>query len=111
MLISAQQNEMVQMTDVAEVGAAPSETRLFDVEFLDLGTNETARFAVPGALELQRAWDMAYDELGEDRRESDALESRSGLPLAGDLSKTVRHIHEHIVPDLRFQIHREQGGA
>ena len=56
------------MTDVTEAGH-PGETHLLDVAFLDLNTNETARFAVPGDLELQRAWDMAYDELGEGRRE------------------------------------------
>ncbi len=98
------------MTDVTEAGH-PGETHLLDVEFLDLNTNETARFAVPGDLELQRAWQMAYDELGEARRESDILESRSGRSLAGDLGETVRHIQEHVVRDLKFQIHGEKGGA
>ena len=86
-------------------------THLLDVSFLNLKTNETARFAVPGDLTLQRAWDMAYDELGETRGEGDILESRSGQTLTGDLGETVRHIKEHVVPDLRFQIHGEQGGA
>jgi hypothetical protein len=98
------------MTELIDI-THPDETHLLDVAFLDLNTNETARFAVPGDLVLQRAWDMAYDELGETRREADILESRSGQPLTGDLGETIRHIKEHVVPDLRFQIHGEQGGA
>ena len=86
-------------------------THLFDVAFLDLNTNETARFAVPGDVTLQRAWDMAYDELGETRRENDILESRSGQPLTGDLGQTVKYVKEHVAHDLKFQIHGEQGGA
>jgi len=54
---------------------------------------------------------MAYDELGETRREADILESRSGQSLTGDLGQTIKHIKEHVVPDLKFQIHGEQGGA
>jgi len=98
------------MTEVTEV-ADTDKAHLLDVVFLDLNTNETARFAVPGDVTLQRAWDMAYDELGETRRENDELESRSGQSLTGDLDKTIRYVREHVVPDLKFQIHGEQGGA
>lgn len=98
---------MTELTEVADADKA----HLMDVAFLDLNTNETARFAVPGDVTLQRAWDMAYDELGETRRESDELESRSGQSLTGDLDKTIRYVREHVVPDLKFQIHGEQGGA
>jgi hypothetical protein len=91
--------------------ASTDKSHLLDVVFLDLNTNETARFAVPGDVTLQRAWDMAYDELGETRRESDILESRSGKPLTSDLDRSIEYVREHIVPDLKFQIHGEQGGA
>jgi hypothetical protein len=87
------------------------DTRLLDVSFLDLNTNETARFAVPGDVTLQEAWNMAYDELGETRRPNDVLESRSGQSLTAELDKTIRYVKEHVVPDLRFQIHGDQGGA
>jgi len=98
---------MTELTEIEHTDKA----RLLDVTFLDLNTNETARFAVPGDLTLQRAWDMAYDELGETRRAADILESRSGQPLTDDLGETIKHIKEHVVPDLKFQIHGEQGGA
>lgn len=98
---------MTELTEVEDTDKA----RLLDVAFLDLNTNETARFAVPGDVTLQRAWDMAYDELGETRRENDELESRAGQSLTSDLSKTIRYVREHVVPDLKFQIHGEQGGA
>jgi hypothetical protein len=98
------------MTELTEVEGT-DKAHLLDVAFLDLNTNETARFAVPGDVTLQRAWDMAYDELGETRRENDELESRSGQSLTGDLDRTIRYVREHVVPDLRFQIHGEQGGA
>jgi hypothetical protein len=98
---------MTELTEVESTDVA----HLLDVAFLDLNTNETARFAVPGDVTLQRAWDMAYDELGETRRENDVLESRSGQSLTGDLDKTIRYVKEHVVPDLKFQIHGEQGGA
>jgi hypothetical protein len=98
---------MTERTEVADTDKA----HLLDVAFLDLNTNETARFAVPGDVTLQRAYDMAYDELGETRRESDELESRSGQSLTSDLDKTIRYVREHVVPDLKFQIHGEQGGA
>lgn len=97
---------------MTELAAMETEkTHQFEVSFLDLNTNETARFAVPGDVTLQRAWDMSYAELGETRRESDVLESRSGQPLTGDLDQTIRYVKEHVVHDLRFQIHGEQGGA
>jgi hypothetical protein len=98
---------MSELTDVTKT----EKTHLLEVRFLDLNTNETARFAVPGDLTLQRAWDMAYDELGEVRREADVLEARSGQPLAGHLGETVKHVKQHVVHDLKFQIHGEQGGA
>jgi hypothetical protein len=98
---------MTELTEVEDTDKA----RLLDVAFLDLNTNETARFAVPGDVTLQRAWDMAYDELGETPRENDELESRSGQSLTGDVDKTIRYVKEHVVPDLKFQIHGEQGGA
>jgi hypothetical protein len=99
------------MTELSE-DARTNQAHLLDVTFLDLNTNETARFAVPGEVTLERAWDMAYDELGEARRPNDVLEARSsGQPLTGDLDKTIRYVKEHLVPDLRFQIHGEQGGA
>jgi hypothetical protein len=98
---------MTELTEVEDTDKA----RLLDVAFLDLNTNETARFAVPGDVTLQQAWDMAYDELGETRRENDELESRSGQSLTGDLDKTIRYVREHVVSDLKFQIHGEQGGA
>ena len=82
------------------------------VTFLDLNTNETARFAVPGDVPLQRAWEMAYDELGEVKRPGDILEVlHTGQPLTSNLDKTVRYVKEHLVHDLRFQIHGEKGGA
>ena len=85
---------------------------LLDVTFLDLNTNETARFAVPGDVTLQRAWDTAYDKLGEVKRPGDILEVlHTGQVLTGDLDKTVRYVKDHIVHDLRFQIHGEKGGA
>jgi hypothetical protein len=98
------------MTELIDIKHA-NETHLLDVNFLDLNTNETARFAVPGDLTLQRAWDMAYDELGETQREADILESRSGQALTSHLGETVKHIKEDVVHDLKFQIHGEQGGA
>jgi hypothetical protein len=99
------------MTELIE-NATTERAHLLDVAFLDLNTNETARFAVPGDVTLQRAWDMAYDELGEVRRPSDILEVYpSGQPLTSDLDKTIRYVKEHLVPDLRFQIHGEKGGA
>lgn len=97
------------MTQTAAVET--EKTRQFEVAFLDLNTNETARFAVPGDVTLQHAWDMAYAELGETRRETDRLETRAGQPLTGDLGQTIRYIQEHVVHDLRFQIHGEHGGA
>jgi hypothetical protein len=99
------------MTETVE-NAEAERARLLDVLFLDLHTNETARFAVPGDVSLERAWDMAYDELGEVRRPGDFLEAlHSGQPLAGDLDKTIRYVKEHVVHDLKFQIHGEKGGA
>src|SRR5580693_7640992 len=99
---------MTELTEVEDTDKA----RLLDVAFLDLNTNETARFAVPGDVTLQRAWDMAYDELGEVRRPGDILEVlHTGQPLTSDLDKTVRFVKEHLVHDLRFQIHGEKGGA
>lgn len=82
-----------------------------EVSFLDLNTNETARFAVQGDVTLQHAWDEAYTKLGETRRESDVLESRSGEVLTAYLGQAIRYVREHVVRDLRFQIHGEQGGA
>jgi hypothetical protein len=85
---------------------------LLGVTFLDLLTNETARFAVPGDVTLVHAWDMAYDELGEVKRPADMLEVlHTGQSLTGDLDKTVRYVKDHVVHDLRFQIHGEKGGA
>lgn len=97
------------MTDLAE--ATQTGKTEFDVSFLDLNTNETARFATRGDATLQQAWDEAYVKLGEARRESDVLESRSGQPLTADLDKTITYVKEHVVHDLKFQIHGEQGGA
>lgn len=99
------------MTELADTEDRPEHGELLRLSVLDLNTNEIARFAVPGGVTLQRAWDMAYDELGETRRESDILESRSGQPLTSHLDQTMRHVEEHVVPDLKFQIHGEQGGA
>ena len=98
------------MTELTEVEQT-DKTHLLEVSFLDLNTNETARFAVQGDLTLLRAWDIAYDKLGETRRPNDELESRSGQPLTSDLDKTIRYVKEHVVHDLKFQIHGEQGGA
>ena len=44
-------------------------------------------------------------------RKRKAGESRAGQSLTSDLSKTIRYVREHVVPDLKFQIHGEQGGA
>jgi hypothetical protein len=96
---------------VTELAAEADKTRLDEVSFLDLNTNETAVFDVPGDDTLEQAWDEAYSKLGETRRESDVLESRSGEPLTADLGKTIRYVKDHVVPDLKFQIHGEQGGA
>ena len=74
-------------------------------------TNETARFAVPGRLTLERVWQMAYDELGEMRGENDIFETRAGEALTEHLGQSVKHIAEHIDSCLEFQIHGEQGGA
>ncbi len=98
---------MTELAAAAETG----ETHRFEVSFLYLRTNETVRFMVPGDMTLQQAWDEAYVKLAETRRESDYLESRSGQPLAADLGDTVAYVREHVVHDLRFQIHGEQGGA
>lgn len=84
---------------------------LLDVEVLDLNTNDVARFAVPKDVTLGRVWEMAYDELGETRREGDVLETRDGRQLTTDLEKTIADIRKHVEPDLKFQIHGEQGGA
>jgi hypothetical protein len=46
------------MTEVADSEDA-EKIHQFEVAFLDLNTNESARFAVPGEVTLQRAWDMA----------------------------------------------------
>ena len=55
---------------------------------------------------------MAYDELGEVKRPGDILEVlHTGQPLTSDLDRTVRYVEEHLVHDLRFQIHGEKGGA
>jgi hypothetical protein len=102
---SSRVSETVQSAEAERAG-------LLGVTFLDLNTNETARFAVPGDVTLQRAWDMAYDELGEVKRPGDILEVlHTGQPLTGDLDKTVRYAKDHLVHDLRFQIHGEKGGA
>jgi hypothetical protein len=102
---SNRMSETVENTEAERVG-------LLGVTFLDLNTNETARFAVPGDVTLQRAWDMAYDELGEVKRPGDILEVlHTGQPLTDDLDKTVRYVKDHVVRDLRFQIHGEKGGA
>jgi hypothetical protein len=98
------------MTELIDIERHSSK-HLKNVTFLDLNTNESARFAVPGDVTLQRAWDMAYDELGETRRPADVLESRSGTSLAPHLGESIEHIKKHVVHDLRFQIHGEQGGA
>jgi hypothetical protein len=98
-------SETVQSAETERAG-------LLGVTVLDLNTNETARFAVPGDVTLQRAWEMAYDELGEVKRPNDILEVlHTGQPLTAELGKTVRHVEEHVVRDLRFQIHGEKGGA
>jgi hypothetical protein len=98
-------SETVQSAEAERVG-------LLGVTFLDLNTNETARFAVPGDDTLQRAWDSAYNELGEVKRPGDILEVlHTGQPLTNDLDKSVRFVKEHLVHDLRFQIHGEKGGA
>jgi hypothetical protein len=99
------------MTETAQ-SAAAEQAHLLDVAFFYTGTNETARFAVPGDVTLQQAWDMAYIELKEARQPADTLEARhTGASLAGDLDKTVRYVKDHVVPDLHFQIHTEKGGA
>src|SRR5580658_1257574 len=91
---SSQMSETVQSVEAERAG-------LLGVTFLDLNTNETARFAVPGDVTLQRAWDMAYDELGEIKRPGDILEVlHTGQSLTGDLDKTVRYAEEHLVHDL-----------
>jgi hypothetical protein len=97
------------MTEVTEAEA--EKIHEYEVSFLDLNTNESARFAVEGDSTLQQAWDEAYTKLGEARRESDVLESRSGEILTAHLGQTIRYVREHVVRDLRFQIHGEQGGA
>lgn len=96
--------------------SAPSEHgsashHLLHVEFLNLKTNDVARFAVPSDLVLDRVWQMAYDELGETRQANDILETRAGQPLTSHLGQTIRHIRDQVDPGLRFQIHGEQGGA
>jgi hypothetical protein len=102
---SSRVSETVQSAEAERAG-------LLGVTFLDLNTNETARFAVPGDITLQRAWDMAYDELGEVKRPGDILEVlHTGQPLTDDLDKTVRYAKDHLAHDLRFQIHGEKGGA
>lgn len=98
------------MTEVTEAEAR-DKSHLLAVSFLDTNTNDAARFAVPGHVALQEAWNMAYDELDETRRPNDVLESRSGQRLTADLDKTIEDVKEHVVPDLRFQIVGEQGGA
>lgn len=99
------------MTEMMQ-SAAAERAHLLDVAFFYTGSNETARFAVPGDVSLQQAWDMAYIELKEARQPADTLEARdTGAPLADDLDKTVRYVKEHVVHDLRFQIHAEKGGA
>jgi hypothetical protein len=99
---------MAEMTQ----SAVGERAHLLDVSFLYTGTNETARFAVPGDVTLQQAWGMAYDELTETRQPADILEARdTGAPLTGDLEQTIRYVKEHLVHDLRFQIHTEKGGA
>ena len=99
------------MTEMTQSDAG-ERAHLLEGAFLSTGTNETARFAVPGDVTLQKAWDMAYDELTETRQPADILEARdTGAPLTSDLDKTIRYVKEHLVHDLRFQIHTEKGGA
>lgn len=99
---------MAEMTE----SAVAERPHLLDVTFFYTGTNDTARFAVPGDVTLQHAWDMAYAELEEAKQPADILEAREGgAPLTGDLDKTVSYVKDHVVHDLRFQIHTEKGGA
>ena len=93
------------MTDTLEDRA------LLEVHFTDLHTNDTATFAVPGEVELVRAWAMAYDELGETRRPADTLESADGEDMTPFLGETVREVQHRRVRDLRFQIRGGTGGA
>lgn len=83
-----------------------------DVHVTYLNTNASVRFYVPWETPLAKAWEIAYEKLGEARREKDQLECVDGHSVMDYLSLTMQELKERgICPERRFQIKCEAGGA
>jgi hypothetical protein len=105
--------EMTQVTQSAK-SSQPGETHgegrhTFTFIYDDTGADATV--VAPNGWSIRQVVDKAYEELGEAPREDDRVEfdGQSLVPYYG--VKVKEFIERGIVPDLRFNIVSNPGGA
>jgi hypothetical protein len=90
-------------------------TKDVQVHVRHVGELETVNFKISEEATLLEVWTKAYDELGIDKEERDALQAKHGnesIDLAPHLSVTLRQaLSDGIITTLHFEIVAGTGGA
>lgn len=82
------------------------------LQFEHVASVQEVTFRVSWSDTLQAAWDMAYVELGEDRRPDDRLQTDDGTDMMPFLGETMRQLFDDKhTKSHKFQIISPTGGA
>lgn len=82
------------------------------VTFVYENTGDEKRFKVERSATLNEIWQEAYEELGEQQKPDDQLESAAGISLMGYLSHQVTELRKSdVIASYDFQIRAKTGGA
>ncbi|HEY8709236.1 MAG TPA: hypothetical protein VIM34_14705 [Burkholderiaceae bacterium] len=82
------------------------------LQFEHVASVQDVKFRVSWSDTLQAAWDQAYEELGEDRRADDRLQTDDGVDMMPFMGKTMRQLFDDKhTKSRKFQIVGPTGGA
>jgi hypothetical protein len=82
------------------------------LQFEHVASVQHVKFRVSWNDTLQAAWDIAYDQLGEDKRPDDRLQTDDGVDMMPHLGKTMRQLFDDKhAKSHKFQIVGPTGGA
>jgi len=82
------------------------------VEFYHVASLQDVKFKANEDWTLQHTWNKAYEELHEERRADDHLQTADGKDVTPYLDMTLKHLYDHhILKEHKFQIVGPTGGA
>ncbi len=82
-----------------------------EVDVLYVPTSRSKSFPIEKNATLERMFEKAYHELGEQKRSGDKYYCKNGFDLSNELSHTVESVIKDRCKGSKFEIRNQTGGA